>query len=325
MHIILLQYTQEWYVQWFVSNISKSDSIIWCFEGSYSLSFDEFIDSIWTIQKVYFTANPSWLYRNSNIYLWFYDWDSYYCAWFNLSDWWPAWLVDSLWFDWTSFSQVIDYRWWSSPLAGWNIEDWYEIWQNFYTNWQIVEWYEYLWLDIWYCYWWFPIDDIFEPNQTIDDFTWYQFWIGATVWDLYNLYSWAYSTPKQFFQQMLQAYTNWQINRFKTEPKALIMFVQQYVSWRDRGRLNVWFYDIWDYCNLKFDNVDLNAQYTWHNQTPINWYNQKQASDSNLWWFQYTWDNAFITIIWTWGSWNLTASEFFLKFDFKISKLIMNR
>lgn len=198
----------------------------------------------------------------------------------------------------------------NSPFVWSSDKPSYEIWEDKYTYWQIVEWYEACGLDVWYCYWWFPIDDIFEPNQSIEDFTWYKFWYGANIRYLYSLYSDTY-TPKEFFNQMIQAYNNWQINRFKTEPKALIMFVQQYVSWKDRGLLNVWFYDLWDYCNIKLWYNDLSAEYTWHNQTPKACYNFKKTNEKNTWWFQFTWDNAFVSIVGTWWSWNRNAWEFF--------------
>lgn len=207
---------------------------------------------------------------------------------------------------------------WTSPWVGWSKPS-YEIWEDKYTYWQIVEWYEACWLDVWYCYWWFPIDDIFEPNQSIEDFTWYKFWYGANIRYLYSLYSGAY-TPKEFFQQMLQAYNNWQINRFKTEPKALIMFVQQYVSWKSRGFLNVWFYDLWDYCNIKLWYNDLSAEYTWNNQTPVACYKNKITNEIPQWWFKFTWDNAYTSIVGTWWSWYSNASEFF----WNISSMFQN-
>lgn len=195
----------------------------------------------------------------------------------------------------------------------------YDIWSDTYTNWDIIAWYEYLWLDVGYCYWGFDIDNIFLPTETIDDFTWYQFGYGATVFDLYNLYSGAYSTPKTFFAQMSQAYSNGQINRFKNEPKALIMFVQQFMSAKSRGRVNVWFYDLRDYCNLKF-NANPDDEYTWHNETWKRGADQNKTDNQNKWWFNFTWNNALNLVVWSWGTGFSNPAQFF----WNITQLFQN-
>lgn len=238
------------------------------------------------------------------------DWNN--CSWQPqfCTNWQLSYITNSKWYttqDITQLAQVATV----SPFV--NIPEdkpTYDIWEKEYNYWQIVEWYEYCWLDVWYCYWGFPIDNIFLPNETIEDFTGYKFWYGANIWYLYSLYSDTY-TPKQFFQQMYQAYTNWQINRFKNEPKALIMFVQQYVSGKNRWVLNVWFYDLWDYCNIKLWYNNLSDPYTWHNSTPKTCYQSKKTDTQNQWWFNFTWNNALNHVVWSWGTGFSNPAEFF--------------
>lgn len=298
--------------QWFVNAFCVDSVIENCINGTFNKSLDDVLSNIWSLSYVYIGTNTSdfsYAADYANSYLCFYDSENYYCAACSTEYgciWWYTWL--NLWINVISLEDFWSLSWDSSPLFKNNPT--YDIWQDKYTYWQIVEWYEACGLDFWYCYWWFPIDDIFEPNQSIEDFTWYKFWYGANIRYLYSLYSDTY-TPKEFFNQMIQAYNNWQINRFKTEPKALIMFVQQYVSWKSRGLLNVWFYDLWDYCNIKLWYNDLSAEYTWHNQTPKACYNFKKTNEKDTWWFQFTWDNAFVSIVGTWWSWNRNAWEFF--------------
>ena len=300
------------YLAYFMGTITSNDN--WAYDYHLWLYwFNLCFSSASEDRSICFGVQSS-VYNN-----WCYVWQSD----LTCSNWYCSYTSPFSWSEYTNLTYTFDNIplevVWFAPWSKNSDKPSYEIWEDKYTYWQIVEWYEACGLDVWYCYWWFPIDDIFEPNQSIEDFTWYKFWYGANIRYLYSLYSDTY-TPKEFFQQMLQAYNNWQINRFKTEPKALIMFVQQYVSWKSRGLLNVWFYDLWDYCNIKLWYNDLNSIYTWHNQTPVACYKNKVTNEILQWWFQFTWDNAFTSIVGTWWSWYTNASDFF----WNISSMFQN-
>lgn len=320
--------------QWYFNYVSIVDYSTIDFNYSIPSWFTPFTDFI--NNSIYSSPDKlllwwNWGMQSASLCFVYSDIDKAVCFSFDRANWNNCWWQPQYCTNWvltyisdwrgatsTDLDYLKDY-WTVSPFAWSSDKPSYSILENEYTYWQIVEWYESCWLDVWYCYWWFPIDDIFEPNQSIEDFTWYKFWYGANIRYLYSLYSDTY-TPKEFFQQMLQAYNNWQINRFKTEPKALIMFVQQYVSWKSRGLLNVWFYDLWDYCNIKLWYNDLNSIYTWNNKTPVACYKNKITNEIPQWWFQFTWDNAYVSIVGTWWSWYSNASEFF----WNISSMFQN-
>lgn len=237
-HNTATQYTQEWYLQGFVSNFSVWDNIIWCFEGSYSLSTDDLLSEIGNIQKVYFTV-PWWnpLYLNTNVRLWFYDWDHYYCTAFNLSDWWPAWLTWSLWFDWLNFEQLYSFDWSPSPL-----------WSNTPspvitdpvcpTVWQVKANYD-LVPDI--CYSWFP------SNYTSDSV--YIAWTWLSIKDVYELYSWWmsyqwwYDTYYEYYNHI-----NDHLDIFEWHKELMGAFLSRQIfsRWKSSN-------EILNYCHLILD------------------------------------------------------------------------
>ena len=149
------------------------------------------------------------------------------------------------WYNWTAFSPSQDSRlWWRLVVSSW------------YTNKDMVEGFECVWLTPSLCYWWFPIDNIFQPWEQFEDFTWYVAGQGASVFDLYNLYSWSFSNLNQFLNTVLTRYRNWQINSFITEPKALIMLgAQMNTAWFKTSYVS-------SYCNLLI-NRNNSILYTW--------------------------------------------------------------
>lgn len=146
---------------------------------------------------------------------------------------------------WTSYNPSTGSR------LGWrlNVSKWY-------TNSDMVEGFECVGLQPALCYWWFPIDNIFQPWEQFEDFTWYVAGQGASVFDLYSLYSWSFSNLNQFLNTVLTRYKNWQINSFITEPKALIMLgAQMNTAWFKTSYIS-------SYCNLLINNNNTNL-YTW--------------------------------------------------------------
>lgn len=148
------------------------------------------------------------------------------------------------------------YRWTSFTPSTWSRLDWRLVTNSWYTNSQMVEAYQCVWLIPELCYWGFPITDIFEPSETFEDFTWYIAGQGATIFDLYNRYSSNFSNINQFLSTVLNRYQNWQINSFKTEPKALLMlWAQMNTAWLKTSYIST-------YCDLLL-NKNNSSLYTW--------------------------------------------------------------
>ena len=160
---------------------------------------------------------------------------------------------------------------WNSPWVSNSSQWWWQVfipytwsrlsWRlsvnSWYTNSDMVEWFECVGLQPALCYWWFDIDNIFDPSEQFEDFTWYRAGQGATIFEIYNLYSWNFTSLNQFLNTVLTRYQNWQINSFKTEPKALLMlWAQMNTAWFKTSYIA-------NYCNLLL-NENNNNLYTWN-------------------------------------------------------------
>lgn len=139
----------------------------------------------------------------------------------------------------------------------WSRLEWRLVINSWYTNSDMIRWYECVGLQPALCYWWFDIDNIFDPSEQYEDFTWYRAGQGATIFEIYNLYSWSFTSLKQFLDTVLTRYQNWQINSFKTEPKALLMlWAQMNTAWFKTSYIA-------SYCNLLLNENNDNI-YTWN-------------------------------------------------------------
>lgn len=249
--------------------------------------------SVWICDSYSFNDNYSLL----SSYLSTVDSNNYYIFWSNFNgstnapyfcvstdldksvcfDWWYRYLEDENWLPsnelniWEKTIFNIDSVYLqNSPFIWWFLWSW-QVWipyswsklswlfavDSWYTNSEMIAWYEGIGFTPALCYWWFSIDNIFNPWEKFEDFTWYVAGQGASVFDLYNLYSGSFSSLSQFLSTVLVRYQNNQINSFITEPKALLMIWSQ---------LNVaWFKpsSVEDYCNLLINNNN-NKIYTWN-------------------------------------------------------------
>lgn len=107
------------------------------------------------------------------------------------SNWWICNLDNydnSIWYD---FSTLPNNLIWVSPwFPAWWWDSW--TWDSntwvFYTNQNVYNSLYNKWYRKQLCYWWFWLDDLFLTWSS--SFSWIVAWSGATVFDLFNIYSW---------------------------------------------------------------------------------------------------------------------------------------
>lgn len=198
---------------------------------------------------------------------------------------------------------------WKSFVSGrssWLL--WSLVVSSWYTNKDMINWYECLGLQPALCYWWFPVSDIFDPSENFVDFTWYRAGQGVNLFQLFSLYSWDFSSVNQFLNTILTRYQNWQINSFKTEPKALVMFWAQMNT--------AWFSPVYiaNYCDLLLKNNNYNT-FTWSTAEDIRaqsclkkdkTLNSLKHSGQDIWFQTTTW-----WIFWSWWDVDFDPDSFF--------------
>jgi len=245
-----------------------------------------------------------WMYDNQN-----QNWGSYPC---------DSWLTWSLNFDIdvSDFSSVANIPWSFSPWgwSGWSGSlnfnpdlTWNLVISSWYTNSDMVKGFECVGLQPSLCYWWFSIDNIFQPWEKFEDFTGYKAGQGATIFEIYNLYSWSFSSLNQFLTTVLNRYQNWQINSFITEPKALIMlWAQMNTAWFKTSYIA-------SYCNLLL-NENNNNLYTWNSVDDLRV--QSCLRSQKIWdslkdWFQDIWFQTSSWWIFSWWDVDFDPDTFF--------------
>ena len=301
--------------QWYISSVCVSSSWANC------TNFDEYTaDSFYwsdlNITKVLIWL-PDWnslTSASSSAYplrLCFFDSlsSSYYCVQNNIfNSWYPATSISNLnWsLNFSSLQWIKDYSWWSSPFKStYKIPDYWFNEDDDFTNWQIVEGYNHMWLTDEFCYWGFALNNIFQNWQVPSQFTWYRRGGGASIFDIWNIYSWAYNNDYvSFIRTFYVAYNSDNYSEFYGYPKALYGFINQWASVSSQW---LWFIeatapqftliDVWQYCDIRF-HKNPNDQYTWNRRDPKrNYYRSWQV---NLWgYFNFSWNNNYF-------SWNLS-------------------
>lgn len=234
---------------------------------------------------------------------------------------WTQWYVDnplinSLWF--TNINSLSNWNRWSTPFSPFNstpsIPD-YEFNENDdFTNKQIIDGYNSMWLTDEFCYWWFALDNIFEAWTVPEMFTWYRWWGWASIFDIWNIYSWAYNNDYiSFLRSFYVSYVNNNYSDFYWKTKALYWFINQWFSVSSRwlGFIEstaptFTLVDVWQYCDLRF-NQNPNAIYTWDRWDPK--YRYYTSWQVNLWgYFNFSWNNNYFS----WNlSWFNTPKDFF--------------
>lgn len=352
-----MPYIYAWHFNWYYSKVFSCDSLLSWNDYAYPENCSPFDINLWnwpTIFRnffshvnqwdvVYYSYDDSWrpywrdifeLCFNStwlNKSLCFksctnYNWGGSDCQ-YNLSGSLDFWDME------VKFSTVPYSFVWQAP---WQV--WYtwnsQLWQTFttytgsrlgwvlsvnswYTNSEMIDWYECIGFQPALCYWWFPITDIFQPDEQFEDFTWYIAGQGATVFEIYNLYSWGFSSLEQFLNTVLARYQNWQINQFKTEPKALLMLgAQLKTSWLKTS-------SVVNYCDLLLNNNNSNV-YTWKS---VDWLtaqsclrNKKtRESLKTSQWLDISFQTTTWWVFWNWEDIDFNPDTFFSNLMWEIT------
>lgn len=321
--------TTTWNRQWFVSLYRICD-YIW--ESTTSLSnctqfnYDEqivndFLDTVklWDYYTVWWKINSTYYY-----YAWFCASSSVYNK--SICFWWENWTY--FWLTWSidipSQTNFSDLAWYDSqspavPITPsnpwgqvwtpwtWSRLSWRLVINSWYTNSDMINWFECVGLQPALCYWWFDIDNIFDPSEQYEDFTWYRAGQGATIFEIYNLYSWNFTSLQQFLNTVLTRYQNWQINSFKTEPKALLMlWAQMNTAWFKTSYIA-------NYCNLLL-NENNNNIYTWNSVDDLrvqSCIRSQKIWDSLREWVQDIWFQTTTWWVFSWWDIDFDPDTFF--------------
>lgn len=320
-------YNNQWVRQWFIKYFMKTtkDNLLdvnnWPYKvWSWNLTADEFYSQYHSFSNIY-SINTVW---SLNPYLSLHfrtfcleesNWVDVYC-WSCSSDT-PLYncnsqVENSQNYTINDFNDVFNIPYdfspfWSPTWGGvswipWTGSsfNWRIVVDSWYTNHDMVEGFECVGLQPALCYWWFDIDNIFQPDESFEDFTWYIAGEGATIFEIYNLYSGSFSSLNQFLDTVLSRYQNWQINSFKTEPKALLMLgAQMNTAWFKTSYIA-------SYCNLLLNNDNSNI-YTWNSVDDLrvqSCLRSKKTKDSlknsdwedilfqtTTWWIFWSWDD----------------------------------
>lgn len=302
--------------QWFLDSVCNTTLTWSC--SNYNTDVSEFYNAL----KKWFTemsvSRTNWFYYALNVC--FNNSTTKYCLWLSprtKSSSYPATssLSWSLGLTISSLSSTVfqDLSWWNSPYEVWiaEVPD-YTRGSNTFTNQDIIDWYNAMWLTDWFCYWWFPISNIFENWQVPQEFTWYIWWSWANILDIWDQYKTAFNNDHiAFLRSFYVAFENDNYSSFYGYPKALYWFFNQYFAVNLNGR-GFWAYNsdftitnIWEYCNLK--NADPSAVYTWDTRKAKFSYRNKDVLN-NEWRFNFSWNNS----LFSWSlSWFNDPSDFF--------------
>ena len=286
---------------------------------SFTLTGSDFYFMDLNITKIIVWNNGwRWLqtqYWNDPFRLCFYDSKSakYYCVQNAI---WTNWYVDtplsnSLWF--TNTDSIKNFgSWWSSPFVpttnNYVVPDYEFNEDDNFTNQQIIEGYNHMGLTDEFCYWGFAINNIFQNWQVPSEFTWYRRGGGASIFDIWNIYSWAYNNNyTSFLGTFYLAYTNNNYSEFYGYPKSLYGFVDQWgsvsskwLSFIEATAPQFTLVDIWQYCDIKF-HKNPNDQYTWNRRDPKrNYYRSWQVDLGGY--FNFSWNNNYF-------SWSLSGFD----------------
>lgn len=291
----------------FINNFIKNNNFIWLAVENWASVWQSYN---WILWPIAYSKTFCFISDNQDSpYLCFAywrssQWKSYYSNSlnYNVSDW-----NDIL--SWEGFFDPSPFKnsWSSIPDYEFNEYD-------DFTNQQIIDGYNAMGLTDEFCYWWFGINDIFPVNWVPSEFTWYRRGGGASIFDIWSIYSWSYNNDyKSFLWTFYLAYNNQNYSEFYFKPKALYGFFNQWFSvssqwlWFIEATAPTFtFVDIWEYCDIKFYK-NPNSLYTWSRRDPkFRYYSSWQV---NLWgYFNFSWNNQFFS----WSlSWFNTPRDFF--------------
>lgn len=257
-----------------------------------------------------------WFWSNTN-WLWYTSQNEY-----------PNHTWISLWY-WTDYSLItqeyLQTNFWlsESPFIiswwGWDIIT--DTWSI--TNFEAILWYNYTyWFNESYCYWGYPISDIFNSTDNPENFTWFELWSGAYIYDIFDAYSWSYfSSASQFYQSFYSRYLINNIASFYNYPKALYWIVERYAWLYDHYQTydpNIWISKLVSYCELY--KLDPDALYTWGDISAENWYSNLIWEITDKWRY---YDSGPLSIL-SWENIKFWSDEFFTNILNKINTSLDN-
>lgn len=191
------------------------------------------------------------------------------------------------------------------------------------TNFEAILWYNYTyWFNDSYCYWGYPISDIFNSTDNPENFTWFELWSGAYIYDIYNAYSWSYfSSASQFYQSFYSRYLVNNIASFYNYPKALYWIIERYAWLYDHYQTydpNIWISKLVSYCELY--KLDPDALYTWGDISAENWYSNLIWEITDKWRY---YDSGPLSIL-SWENIKFWSDDFFTNILNKINTSLDN-
>lgn len=171
---------------------------------------------------------------------------------------------------------------WDSPFQWWwESEITPIIYTGTITNQHAIYAYEQLGLTANQCYWWYPIDKLYNTWDIL--YQWYQAGTGATIIDLYNTNSWNYqgynstymtleqTKITQFLSENYEGYQTNGLQFFIWKQEALITIMQQYKNWNqqalNKGKEGYSLFQLYTYCDLLI-NYNNDNEYTGNTATP---------------------------------------------------------
>lgn len=337
----VLSTCQWWY--------SCNGSILWQWYFNYVniVDLDSINDSITSVPEWFISIseflensiyyNPDKLYiwwyndmQRASLCFWYSDINKAVCFTWDRSNWNNCWWQPQYCTNWV-LSYITNSQWYSSQELEYlssfaNLSPFltssdssvvpdYEFNENDdYTNQQIIEGYNAMWLTDEFCYWWFALDNIFEVWSVPEEFTWYMWWSWAFIFDIWDIYSWAYNNNYiSFLRSFYISYENNNYSDFYGKTKGLYWFINQWFSVSSKwlGFLEstvptFTLVDVWQYCDIRF-NQNPDSLYTWNRRDPK--YRYYTSWQVNLWgYFNFSWNNNYFS----WNlSWFNTPKDFF--------------
>ena len=213
-----------------------------------------------------------------------------------------VWNAPNVWFSWPTLNPITDYNNW-------------EIWDSYANLWYVKS----------LCYGDFALDDLavsWDIEQFYPDYEDGVYYTWASVFDLYNVYSWGYGFD-QFMNSYLsfwyQSYNNNTARYFVGRSKWL--WYLQYKVYIHRSTISQFSYsNLYNYCSFALSynpSIDADKPFTWSytppssvvdgvndiNDTPIfpsSWSVFYNTWAFIPWWWAWWWGNWWV---WSWWAW----------------------
>lgn len=325
-----LYFHKAWLANWSTVEVNSFKLFEWTWgladysnfgdnNSTYTYSLSDVVSQIWNVDSIIYgvyTWDRQWVFNYSRNIICFGNNNVYYCS--SCVPWdyqvnpfclWDNNSIVNLWLDVNSTISDIAPLVSDSPFVwGGGFPDIVWSWSNSLTNWDVIVWLSYrYWFSENSCYWGYPIDNLFVSWTDPKDFTWFLMWTWASIFDIYNSFSWSYFTwIVNFYDSFYSRYKIWNLASFWDYPKGLYSIVE-------RADLLSQVYNLYpmnmsslvEYCNL-YLNSDWDSLYTWNNIVWQQGYNSLIGEITDKW-------RYYDTDLFSWSdmSWSVSIDEFF--------------